>query len=188
MRWLYYTISVVSSLLVFIIYQFWPPIIYALFIIVPYILIGIHDIMSVSHTVLRNYPVIGHLRYILEFIRPEIQQYYIETDSSGTPYSREIRSLVYQKAKGVRETIAFGTKNDLTSVGYVFSYHSLAPKTVPNDKTRILIGGSDCTKPYDASRLNISGMSFGSISPNAIRALNKGAKIGKFAHSTGGGS
>ena len=131
MRWLYYTISVVSSLLVFIIYQFWPPIIYALFIIVPYVLIGIHDIMSVGHTVLRNYPVIGHLRYLLEFIRPEIQQYFIETDSSGTPYSREIRSLVYQKAKGVRETIAFGTKNDLTSVGYVFSYHSLAPKIVP---------------------------------------------------------
>jgi len=187
MRWLYYTISIVSSLLVFIIYQFWPPVIYALFIIIPYILIGIHDIRSVSHTVLRNYPVIGHLRYILEFIRPEIQQYYIETDNSGTPYSRETRSLIYQKAKGVRETIAFGTKNDLTSVGYVFSYHSLAPKTVSHDKTRILIGGPDCTKPYDASRLNISGMSFGSISPNAIRALNKGAKIGKFAHSTGEG-
>ena len=100
MRWLYYTISIVSSLLVFIIYQFWPPIIYALFIIIPYILIGIHDIRSVSHTVLRNYPVIGHLRYILEFIRPEIQQYYIETDNSGTPYSRETRSLIYQKAKG----------------------------------------------------------------------------------------
>ncbi len=187
MRWLYYTISVVSSLLVFIIYQFWPPIIYALYIIVPYILIGIHDIMSVGHTVLRNYPVIGHLRYILESIRPEIQQYYIETDNNGTPYSREIRSLIYQKAKGVRETIAFGTKNDLTSVGYVFSYHSLATKTVSHEKTRILIGGADCAKPYDASRLNISGMSFGAISPNAIRALNKGAKIGRFAHSTGEG-
>jgi len=124
---------------------------------------------------------------MLEFIRPEIQQYFVESDKDGTPYPREIRSLVYQKSKGVRETIAFGTKNDITSVGYQFSYPSLAPKEVTHDKARIIIGGKDCKQPYDASRLNISAMSFGALSPNAIRALNKGAKINNFAHNTGEG-
>lgn len=187
MRWVYYIISVVGSLSVLGIYQFWTPVIYFLFILVPYILIGIHDILSVKHTILRNYPVVGHLRYMLEFIRPEIQQYFVESDRDGTPFSREIRSLVYQKAKGVRETIAFGTKNDITEVGYQFSYHSLAPKNIEHEKTRVLIGGSDCKKPYESSRLNISGMSFGALSPNAIRSLNKGAHIGHFAHNTGEG-
>tara|TARA_B110000503_G_scaffold143697_1_gene247195 strand:+ start:323 stop:1897 length:1575 start_codon:yes stop_codon:yes gene_type:complete len=187
MRYAYYIISVVSLLLVLAIYQIWTPIIWSLIIIVPYILIGIHDVFSIKHTILRNYPVIGHFRYMLELIRPEIQQYFIESDRDGTPFSREVRSLVYQRSKGVMDTIAFGTKNDLTSVGYQFSYHSLAPKEVDYSKTRIIIGGSDCTKPYEASILNISGMSFGALSPNAIRSLNKGANIGKFAHNTGEG-
>lgn len=187
MRWFFYLSSIICSLLVYFIYQFWPPVIYFLIILVPYILVGLHDVLSFKHTILRNYPVVGHLRYILEFIRPEIQQYFIESDKDGTPYSREIRSLVYQKAKGARETIAFGTKNNITEVGYQFSYPSLSPKEVSIDKSRIIIGGKDCTKPYDSSRLNISGMSFGALSPNAIRALNKGAYIGGFAHNTGEG-
>lgn len=95
---------------------------------IPYILIGLHDVFASKHAILRNYPVIGHLRYILEFIRPEIQQYFIETDKNGVPFSRETRSLIYQRAKNVSDTIAFGTKNDLTDIGYQFSYHSLAPK------------------------------------------------------------
>jgi len=187
MRYAYYIISVVSLLLVLAIYQIWPPILWALVIVIPYVLIGLHDVLAVKHTILRNYPVVGHFRYMLEFIRPEIQQYFIESDRDGTPFSREVRSLVYQKSKGVRETIAFGTKNDLTSVGYQFSYHSLTPKEVEHSKTKIIIGGPDCTKPYEASLLNISGMSFGALSPNAIRSLNKGANIGKFAHNTGEG-
>ena len=187
MRWLYYVISIVGLLLTAIAYQFHPDAIYILYILVPYIVIGMYDIVSVKHTVLRNYPVVGHLRYMLEFIRPEIQQYFIESDKDGMPFNRETRSLVYQKAKGARETIGFGTKNDITSIGYEFSYHSLAPKHIKNAENRILLGGADCTKPYEASRLNISGMSFGAISPNAIRALNKGAKKGDFAHNTGEG-
>lgn len=187
MRWFFYLSSIICSLLVYFVYQFWPPVIYFLIILVPYIIIGIHDVLSFKHTVLRNYPVVGHLRYMLEFIRPEIQQYFIESDKDGTPFPREIRSLVYQKSKGVRETIAFGTKNNITDVGYQFSYPSLSPKEVSNEKARIIIGGKDCTKPYDASRLNVSGMSFGALSPNAIRALNKGASIGSFAHNTGEG-
>ncbi|RTK92676.1 MAG: FMN-binding glutamate synthase family protein [Rickettsiales bacterium] len=186
-RWLYYTISTLSLLLFCVLYPFWPDVIYGLFILIPYIIIGLYDIFSTKHTILRNYPVIGHFRYIFELIRPEIQQYFVENDMNGTPYSRETRSLIYQTAKGVSDTIPFGTKNDITSVGYQFSYHSLAPKTVLNENTRIIIGGPDCKKPYESSRLNISGMSFGAISPNAIRALNKGAKLGNFAHNTGEG-
>ena len=155
---------------------------------IPYILVGIHYILSVKHTILRNYPVVGHMRYLLEAIRPEIQQYFIESDANGAPFSREIRSLVYQRSKGARETIAFGTKHDITSVGYQFSYHSLAPKHVLKSAGRLIIGGPDCKKPYDCSRLGISGMSFGALSPTAIHALNKGAAIGNFAHNTGEGA
>jgi len=188
MRWLYYLISVSGLLITFIAYQFSESALYILYFLIPYIAIGLWDIFSTNHTILRNYPVIGHLRYMLEFIRPEIQQYFVESDKDGTPFSRQIRSLVYQKAKGVRDTIAFGTKNDITAIGYEFSYHSLAPKHVSDKENRVTFGGPDCAKPYSASRLNISGMSFGAISPNAIRALNKGAKIGNFAHNTGEGA
>ena len=147
MRSFFYWSSIICSLLVLGIYQFWTPIIYFLIILVPYIAIGVHDVLSLKHTLLRNYPVVGHMRYMLEFIRPEIQQYFVESDKDGTPYPREIRSLIYQKSKGVRETIAFGTKNDITSVGYQFSYPSLAPKEVAHEKARIIIGGKDCKQP-----------------------------------------
>lgn len=187
MRQLYYLISVVGIVVTAIIYQFSESALYILYFLVPYILVGLWDIFSVKHTILRNYPVIGHFRYIFEYVRPEIRQYFVESDKDGTPFSREIRSLVYRKAKGARETIAFGTKNDVTSIGYEFSYHSLSPKHVAEDKNRVIFGASNCTKPYNSSRLNISALSFGAISPNAIRALNKGAKIGDFAHNTGEG-
>jgi hypothetical protein len=117
MRWLYYLISVSGIVITFIAYQFSESALYILYFLVPYITIGLLDIFSTKHTILRNYPVIGHLRYMLEFIRPEIQQYFVESDKDGTPFSRQIRSLVYQKAKGVRDTIAFGTKNDITAIG-----------------------------------------------------------------------
>lgn len=187
MRWLYYVVSLSGLAITAIAYQFSESAIYILYLLVPYILIGVSDIFSRKHTILRNYPVIGHLRYILESIRPEIQQYFVESDKNGTPFSREIRSLVYQKAKGEMETIAFGTQNDITAIGYEFSYHSLSPKHVTEDKNRVIFGGENCLKKYDASRFNVSGMSFGAISPNAIRALNKGAKMGNFAQSTGEG-
>jgi glutamate synthase domain-containing protein 2 len=187
MRSVFYIISIVSSLLILAIYPIWPPILYFLIILVPYIIIGVHDIFSIKHTVLRNYPVTGHLRYMFESIRPEIHQYFVESDNDGMPYSREVRSLIYQRAKGARETIAFGTTHDITSVGYQFSYHSLSPKHVDDSGGRLIIGGPDCKKPYNSSILNISGMSFGALSPNAIRALNKGAYMGNFAHNTGEG-
>ncbi len=152
-----------------------------------YVLIGIYDVTNKEHSVLRNYPVLGHLRYMFEFVRPEIQQYFVTTDLSGRPFSREYRSVVYSRAKGQLDTVPFGTQHDVTDVGYEYAAHSLAPKKVPEEESRILVGGPDCTQPYLASRLNISAMSFGALSVNAILALNMGAKHGNFAHNTGEG-
>ncbi|KGP62979.1 glutamate synthase, partial [Legionella norrlandica] len=154
---------------------------------IPLIILWIYDITQRKHTILRNFPVLGHVRYFLEFIRPEIQQYFIATDESELPFNRETRSMIYQRAKSVRDTIPFGTERDILSVGYTWALHSLSPKHSSEVEPRIDVGGSDCKKPYNASRLNISAMSFGSLSSNAIMALNKGAKIGGFYHNTGEG-
>lgn len=159
---------------------------YALLLVVPIILLGIYDLNS-SSNVLRNYPVIGHIRYMFEFIRPEIQQYLVNTNQSGRPFNREVRSIVYQRAKGVIDTLPFGTQQDITKSGYEFILHSMHPQTFAPNQERILVGAGRCAKSYSASRLNISGMSFGAISPNAILALNWGAKIGQFAQNTGEG-
>ena len=153
---------------------------------VPLIALGIYDCFS-KHNVLRNYPVIGHFRYILELIRPEIQQYFVATDLSGRPFSREQRSIVYQRAKVVRDTIPFGTKHDVNHPDYEFSQHSIIAGHIPDQAMRITIGNEQCKKPYLASRLNISAMSFGAISSRAVRALNRGAKFGNFSHNTGEG-
>lgn len=187
MRWVYYLICIVGAAAVAVIYPFWPSVINALYFLVPYALIGMCDIIYKKKTILRIYPVVGHLRYMFEYFRPEIQQYFIESDSNGMPYNRETRTDIYQKSKNIRDTIAFGTKNDITQLGYQFSYHSLDSKEVSIEVARSVFGGPDCKKPYSSSLLNVSAMSFGSLSPNALRALNKGAKRGNFAHNTGEG-
>jgi glutamate synthase domain-containing protein 2 len=168
-------------------YFFWPWLVWALIPWGLYVLIGLYDVTNRNHSVLRNYPVLGHLRYIFEFVRPEIQQYFVSTDLSGRPFSREQRTVVYSRAKGQLETVPFGTQHDVTEAGYECAAHSLAPKKVPVEDARVLVGGPDCTQPYLASRLNISAMSFGALGENAILALNKGAKLGNFAHNTGEG-
>ncbi|EHL31955.1 hypothetical protein LDG_6125 [Legionella drancourtii LLAP12] len=140
-----------------------------------------------KHTILRNFPVLGHVRYFLEFLRPEIQQYFIATDESELPFNRETRSLVYERAKNTRDTIPFGTERDILSVGYTWALHSLAPKHASEVEPRITVGGPDCLQPYSASRLNISAMSFGALSGKAIMAMNKGAMLGGFAQNTGEG-
>ncbi|HAT3891481.1 TPA: FMN-binding glutamate synthase family protein [Legionella pneumophila] len=155
--------------------------------LIPIIILWIYDVLQTKHTILRNFPVLGHVRYFLEFLRPEIQQYFIATDESELPFNRETRSMIYQRAKNVRDTIPFGTERDILSVGYTWALHSLSPKHSSEVEPRIDVGGPDCKKPYNASRLNISAMSFGSLSPNAIMALNKGAKLGGFYHNTGEG-
>lgn len=150
-------------------------------------LIALNDVTQKKQTIRRNFPVIGHFRYLLESIRPEIAQYFIETDSSGVPFSREERTVVYTRSKKVIDTIPFGTKKNVYEVGYEWINHSLKAKHIEPEDFRVMVGGKDCLKPYSASRMNISAMSFGSLSKNAILALSSGAKMGNFAHNTGEG-
>lgn len=149
--------------------------------------IGTADLLQTKHAILRNYPLMAHIRFILEEIRPEIRQYFLESEKDGTPFSRDKRAIVYQRAKQALDKRPFGTQNDVYASGYEWLDHSIAPKPIAKEPFRILIGGPDCAKPYSASIFNVSAMSFGALSPNAIRALNIGAKKGNFAHDTGEG-
>ena len=169
----------------------------ALLVLGALVLLGVYDLCQDRHAILRNYPVIGHLRFMLEYIRPEIRQYFIESDREAAPFSRAQRSLVYQRAKGEADNRPFGTQLDVGLQGYEWINHSMAPTRIASHDFRIWVGGtpeqpspsaSPCTQPYSMSVFNISAMSFGALSANAILALNQGAKRGGFAHDTGEGS
>lgn len=150
-------------------------------------LVGARDLAS-HHNVLRNYPVLGHIRYLLEFIRPELRQYFFESNHSGRPFNREQRDIINKRADGLPDTAPFGTRRDIEGAGADFAQHSIAPKQVDSRFSRIVIGGPQCLHPYDSSRLNISAMSFGALSSNAVLAMNKGARLGNFAQDTGEGA
>lgn len=149
--------------------------------------LGVRDLMQKGHAVLRNYPISAHIRFLLEEIRPEMRQYFFESEKDGMPFSRDIRAVVYQRAKMQLDKRPFGTQEDVYRQGYEWMHHSVSPKTHAEEKFRVTIGGPDCAKPYSASVFNISAMSFGALSPNAVRALNAGARKGGFAHDTGEG-
>ncbi len=149
--------------------------------------LGLRDLTQENHAVLRNYPISAHIRFLLEEIRPEMRQYFFESEKDGMPFSRDTRAVVYQRAKMVLDKRPFGTQEDVYREGYEWMHHSMSPKTHNGEKFRVTVGGPDCTKPYSASVFNISAMSFGALSPNAVRALNAGAKKGGFAHDTGEG-
>ncbi|CAO5150070.1 Glutamate synthase family protein [Frankia sp. AiPs1] len=153
------------------------------------LVLAVHDVTQRRHAILRNYPVAGHLRFALEHIRPEIQQYFIERNYDGTPFGRDVRTSVYERSKGIHSDQAFGTERDVNAVGYEFLPHSTAPLAVAPDAPppRVRVGGPDCTQPYDIALLNVSAMSFGSLSANAVLAMNRGAAAGGFAHDTGEG-
>ena len=168
----------------------WPPFWWALVVILPLIGAGLYDMFQAEHTIVRNFPLAGRGRYIMEALRPKIYQYFVESDIDGTPINRIFRSVVYQRAKGDRDTVPFGTEFDVNAIGYEWMNHSLAahnPQEADHD-LRVKVGGPDCTQPYEASILNISAMSYGALSKNAVLALNGGAKLGGFAHNTGEGS
>jgi glutamate synthase domain-containing protein 2 len=165
----------------------WPWVI-PLAVLAPLAVLGAHDLIQTRHSILRNYPIVGHLRFIFEAIRPEIRQYLIEDERDPLPYSRTHRALVYRRAKNVLDSQPFGTLKNVDEVGYGWISHSIRPLTITDHDFRVRIGGSRCAQPYDASVLNISGTSFGAVSANAIMALNKGARMGGFAHNTGEGS
>ncbi len=152
-------------------------------------LVGFYDLTQTRHSITRNYPIAGHARFLLEHIRPEIQQYFVESNTEGKPFDRETRDLVYDRAKGNHGDEPFGTERDVNAVGYEFVAHSLRARPKPDTpQPRVRLGGRHCTQPYDIALLNVSAMSFGSLSGNAIEALNWGAALGGFAHDTGEGS
>jgi len=165
----------------------WGPLVWLLAPVAITMAIGLHDNFQTRHTVLRAYPILGHGRFLAERIRPEIQQYFVETNTNGTPFSRETREIVYQRAKGQRDKIPFGTQLDVYEPGHEFLAHSMYPKPAPTGVDRIVIGGPDCTQPFDTSLLNISAMSFGALSSAAVTALSEGAAAGGFALNTGEG-
>ena len=150
-------------------------------------LLGIRDLLQTRHAILRNYPISAHLRFLFENIRPELRQYFFEGDKDGAPFSRDQRAIVYQRAKRALDKRPFGTQYDVYKPRFEWVHHSIAPKPVSRESFRITIGGPDCAQPYSASVLNISAMSYGALSANAIRSLNRGAKLGGFAHDTGEG-
>ncbi len=149
--------------------------------------LGFYDLTQTKHSIRRNYPIIGNMRYALESIRPELRQYFFEDDQDDTPFSRDKRSLVYQRSKQQLDKRPFGTEEDVYGDKYEWINHSIAPVHVASPDFRIKVGGKDCTAPVQLSVLNISAMSFGALSANALLALNEGAKIGRFAHDTGEG-
>ena len=158
-----------------------------LVILIPLALIYLHDIIQKKHAILRNFPILGHLRFMFEFIRPEIRQYFIAGDEEERPYDRETRTLIYERAKKIRDTIPFGTQRDILAIGYEWTLHSMNALKPAEVEPRITVGSDLCKQPYSSSRLNISGMSFGALSANAVMAMNQGAKIGNFAQATGEG-
>lgn len=183
------TISIITLIIIGFISTTYTPILWSLLFFGPLILLGIYDILQKKHAIKRNFPILGHGRYMLEKIRPEIMQYFVETDIEGAPINRIFRNLVYQRAKKTNDTVPFGTQMDVYRVGYEWLDHSMYAfnDNEKNSHPRVKVGGPDCKKPYNASLLNISAMSFGSLSQNAVLALNKGAKEGDFAHNTGEG-
>ncbi|MEZ5843004.1 MAG: FMN-binding glutamate synthase family protein [Hyphomicrobiaceae bacterium] len=149
--------------------------------------LGLRDLTQTRHAILRNYPIAAHLRFILENIRPEMRQYFFEGEKDGTPFPRDKRAIVYQRAKRELDKRPFGTQYDVYGNDYEWLHHSVAPRPVAREGFRVTIGSAECAQPYSASIFNISAMSFGALSANAVRALNKGAKLGGFFHDTGEG-
>ncbi len=168
---------------------FWPYAGWLFVLLVPAWALALHDSLQQEHSLRRNFPLVSRARWIAEYLRPFVRQYFIESDTSGAPLSRMFRTIVYQRAKRVDDTNPFGTQIDVYRDGYEWLSHSLDAVNVEDCDTqpRISIGSDACTQKYSASLLNISAMSFGSLSEAAVRALNRGAKLGNFYHNTGEG-
>lgn len=182
-------ISIILVSTVILVSLFVTPIWWLFVILAPLVILGIYDMTQTKHAIRRNFPVIGNLRYILEGIRPEIMQYFVETDTEGRPFDRIDRSLIYRRAKNVSDTSPFGTQEDPYKDGYEWINHSMYAKSHHDYTidTRVMIGEKKCKKPYSVSIYNISAMSFGSLSDRAVESLNGGAKLQNFAHNTGEG-
>lgn len=181
--------ALISTALTIIVAYFWQPFLWFFTILLPIILLGFYDMFQTKHAIMRTFPLVGRGRYWMEWLRPKIYQYFVESDIDGRPFNRTERSIVYQRAKKEVDSTPFGTQLDVYEEGYEWMNHSIAAKSFKelDHNPRIVIGGSDCLQPYSASVYNVSAMSFGSLSTNAVLALNGGALIGGFAHNTGEG-
>jgi glutamate synthase domain-containing protein 2 len=181
--------TIVSLLIVGVLGWLWQPFWVLFVLLLPILIMGWYDVLQRRHAIMRNFPILGRGRYIMEVLRPKLYQYFVESDIDGRPFSRTQRSVVYQRAKKELDTTAFGTQLNVYEEGYEWMQHSIAaidPHSI-DQSPRIMIGAERCAKPYSASVLNVSAMSFGALSSNAVMALNGGAKIGGFAHNTGEG-
>jgi glutamate synthase domain-containing protein 2 len=192
MRHYFFAGAILALLLIGAGFFLLPPIYYPFHVTISLVLlvivgVGLLDAFQRKHTIRRNFPVLGHMRYLLEEIRPEINQYFIESNTNGAPFNRLQRSLIYQRAKDDVSTLPFGTQLNVYEAGYEWVSHSVRPVHVQPESLRVQIGGRQCRQPYQASLLNISAMSYGALSKNAVLALNGGAKDGHFAHNTGEG-
>ncbi|WP_143307585.1 FMN-binding glutamate synthase family protein [Chitinophaga vietnamensis] len=178
-----------SLLLIIVLGMFFPWVWWLLILVLPVIVMGILDLRQTKHAIIRNYPVVGRMRYWMEALRPKIYQYFVESDIDGRPVNRVDRSTIYQRAKRELDTQPFGTQFDVYAEGYEWMAHSIQPRDFEkmDADPRVTIGGKDCKQPYSASIFNVSAMSYGSLSSNAVEALNGGAKLGNFAHNTGEG-
>lgn len=187
-RHAFYLISAIVALAVAAIAVFlWLPVLWFLIILIPPFIMGLCDSFQKKDNILRNYPVWGHWRYLLLSIRPQIQQYFIQSEEEGRPFSTEQRNIVYTRAKNELGMTPFGTLLDVHAEGFEWVNHSIAPSEPGPEAARVVIGGDACTQPYEASVYNCSAMSFGAISPEAIRSINRGAKTEGFYHNTGEG-
>jgi glutamate synthase domain-containing protein 2 len=182
---IYSSIVILSLIALLSVYSLWWLLL--LVPVIPLVILGIVDMVQTSHTILRNFPVIGHIRYAMEFIAPELHQYFVESDVDGRPFSRLQRNYVYKHAKQQLQTHPFGTEQNVYKPGYYWLAHSMYPKQELSEIPRVKFGGAKCLQPYSASIFNISAMSFGALGMNAILALNEGAKKGNFYHNTGEG-
>ena len=189
MRKFFVISSVVVTAVIIALSFIWPSALWALVVIIPLLALGTYDMVQKPHAIVRNFPVVGRLRYLMEDLRPKVYQYFIESPTGGTPFNRQIRSVIYQRAKKVDDTNPFGTELDVYANGYEWLNHSISALDhhEVNTSPRVTVGGPQCSQPYSASVYNISAMSFGSLSENAILALNGGAKLGNFAHNSGEG-
>jgi glutamate synthase domain-containing protein 2 len=189
MRKLFIISSIITTCLLLVWAYYWIDALFGFLLVGPLIYMGVEDMIQTRQSIKRNFPLLGRLRYVFEDMRPKIQQYFVENDTDGAPINRNERSVIYQRAKKQIDTVPFGTQLNVYAEGYEWMTHSIKPMdhNLLDHNPRIRFGGNKCKQPYDASVLNISAMSFGSLSSNAIESLNAGAKIGGFAHNTGEG-
>lgn len=186
-RFMFLALSLVATATLVLVATAQPSAWWGFLLLGPLMVLGAYDILQKKHTLLRNFPILGHFRFLLESIRPEIRQYFVESDDEESPFSREKRSVVYQRAKNSLDTLPFGTRRNVYQIGYEWINHSLRPTEMNSDPARVIIGEKTCAQSYSAAMLNISAMSYGALSRHAVMALNQGAKTGHFYHNTGEG-